>query len=401
MQHSVEVPGASSIVLDDGVLEPLKLDSKTGIVFSRRCYAASHIALLPGYAEVSHSLDSPGKPEDFVEWIDWDHCASYRRRLDDFGFGIAEAMDTAQRFELGWAGAKKLMEATSKLKLANGFIGAASADHADSISSKADLSRAIAEQIQFIQSVDGIPIVLPQPWLTKIGANEEDYARVYCDAIDACDGPILLHWLSEEFHPGMRGYFPGESLRTILNHDPKKVRGMKVSMLDRELEETLRASIAPNDQVILTGDDYNFVPLIEGHSQESRALPSLGGRPLPGGEFSHALLGILNAIAVPASLALRHLSQGSVAAYRQIMEPCEALSREIFKAPVSHYKAGVAFLAWLNGHQPNAMLVNHEEAARSTDDYVRIAELASAAGAIEDAGAAAERLQGFLTAASL
>ncbi len=401
MQQSVEVPGSSAIVLDDGVLEPLQLDPKAGVAFPRRCYAASHIALLPGYAEVPHSLERMGKPEEFVDWIDWEHCASYRKRLDSLGFGIAEAMDTAQRFELGWDGAKKLMEATSKLKLANGFIGAASADHADSISSPADLSRAIAEQIQFIQSVDGIPIILPQPWLTKAGATEEDYARVYCDAIDACDGPILLHWLSEAFHPGMRGYFPGESLRTILNHDPKKVRGMKVSMLDRELEETLRSSIASNDQVILTGDDYNFVPLIEGHSQEARALPSLGGRPLPGGEFSHALLGILNAIAVPASLAIRHLGEGNLEAYRQIMGPCEELSREIFKAPVSHYKCGVAFLAWLNGHQPNAMLVNHEEAARSTDDYVRIAELASAAGAIEDAGAAAERLREFLAAASL
>ena len=170
---------------------------------------------------------------------------------------------------------------------------------------------------------------------------------------------------------------------------------MKISMLDRELEETLRADIAKSDQVILTGDDYNFVPLIEGHSQSSRELPELGGLPLRGGEFSHALLGILNAIAVPASLALQHLAQGNVEAYRQIMGPCETLGREIFKAPVTRYKSGVAFLAWLNGHQPNQMLVNHEELGRSREDYLRIAQLASEAGAIENAEAAAERLQGI------
>ncbi len=101
---------------------------------------------------------------------------------------------------------------------------------------------------------------------------------------------------------------------------------------------------------------------------------------------------------MPASLALQHLGRGDVETYRQIMEPCEALGREIFKAPVQRYKSGVVFLAWLNGHQENRMLVNHEEHGRSAEDYVRIAELASAAGAIEDSEAAAARLRDLLGA---
>lgn len=403
MQRSIEIPGATGIVLDDSVLEPFQIDgsdtdSKTSPALPRLCFAASHIAMLPGYDAVPHSLANPGTADEIAEWIDWETSMAFRRRLDGLGFGIAEAMDTAQRFELGWTAASRLIEETGQLGLTNGFVGAASADHADSIESFADLSRAITEQIAFVQKAGGIAIILPQPWMTQRGAKEADYVRVYCDAIDASEGPILLHWLGAPFHAAMEGYFPGESLRTILAHDPAKVRGMKISMLDQELEESLRRHIAADDQVILTGDDYNFVPLIQGYSQESRELPDLGGLSLSSGDYSHALLGILNAIAVPASLALQHLGRGDVESYRRIMDPCEALGREIFKDPVQRYKSGVVFLAWLNGHQPNRMLVNHEENARSREDYLRIAELASLAGAIEDAEAASARLQEFLGA---
>jgi hypothetical protein len=403
MQLSVAVPGATEIVLDDSVLDPFRIEpgsaaATSSPVLPRRCFAASHVAMLPGYAEVQHSMANPGSAEEIAEWIDWDTSMAFRKRLDGLGFGIAEAMDTAQRFELGWAGASRLIEETGRLGLTNGFVGAASADQADSIDSTADLSRAIAEQIAFVQKAGGIAIILPQPWMTQHGATEDDYVRVYCDAIDASEGPILLHWLGAPFHAAMEGYFPGNSLRTILAHDPAKVRGMKISMLDRELEESLRRSIATDDQVILTGDDYNFVPLIQGSSQESRKLPDLGGLPLRGGDFSHALLGILNAIAVPASLALQHLDRGDLDAYTKIMDPCEALGREIFKHPVQRYKSGIVFLAWLNGYQPNPMLVNHEEAARAREDYLRIAEMASQAGAIENAEAASARLRAFLGA---
>ncbi|MEM8713769.1 MAG: DUF993 family protein, partial [Planctomycetota bacterium] len=330
---TVPIPGGGQLVLDDGVLEPFRLaPEEAGQQLPRRCYAASHVAMQPGYRDVGHSIQSPGTSEEIAQWIDWDTSMAFRRRLDSLGFGIAEAMDTAQRFELGWAGARQLIEATGELGLRNGFIGAASADHADGLENAADLAAALAEQGRFVESCGGVPIILPQPWLTASAADEATYVRVYCDAIDAIEGPVLLHWLSEAFHPAMKGYFPGDSLRTILAHDRQKVRGMKISMLDRELEESLRAELAEHGQVILTGDDYHFAGLIEGHSQESIALPELDGRPLQGGAFSHALLGILNAVAVPASLALRHLGRGDVETYRKLMGPCEALGKEIFIA---------------------------------------------------------------------
>ena len=39
------------------------------------------------------------------------------------------------------------------------------------------------------------------------------------------------------------------------------------------------------------------------------------------------------------------------------MEPTVPLSRLIFEPPTYHYKAGVAFLAWLNGLQPHFVML--------------------------------------------
>ena len=39
------------------------------------------------------------------------------------------------------------------------------------------------------------------------------------------------------------------------------------------------------------------------------------------------------------------------------MAPTVPLSRLIFEPPTYHYKAGVAFLAWLNGLQPHFVML--------------------------------------------
>jgi hypothetical protein len=125
-------------------------------------------------------------------------------------------------------------------------------------------------------------------------------------------------------------------------------------------------------------------------------MTTLAGREVCLGDFSHGLLGIFDAVAEPASLALRLLARGDEPSYRALMAPCERLGRHLFEPPTRHYKAGLAFLAWLNGAQPNAMLVQHEERARATRHYVEAARLASLAGVIRDAPAAAARLRAFV-----
>jgi hypothetical protein len=174
-----------------------------------------------------------------------------------------------------------------------------------------------------------------------------------------------------------------------------------LSLLDDALELRVRRRITERQQVVFTGDDFNFARLILGGdpSAPPQAGPTIdgntdfGGAPLPTGDFSHALLGILDGIAEPAGLALQLLAHGEVERYLDIMAPCEELGRLVFEAPTSHYKAGLAFISWLNGWQENTMLVNREELARSPDHYWRVARYAERAGALIDAETAADRLR--------
>ncbi|NWP33724.1 DUF993 family protein, partial [Escherichia coli] len=89
---------------------------------------------------------------------------------------------------------------------------------------------------------------------------------------------------------------------------------------------------------------------------------------IPGDQqgFSHALLGIFDAIAPAASYALSRLAAGDEAGFHDVLGPTVPLSRHIFRAPTRFYKTGVVFMAWLNGHQDHFSMVGGQESARST-----------------------------------
>ena len=57
-----------------------------------------------------------------------------------------------------------------------------------------------------------------------------------------------------------------------------------------------------------------------------------------------------------------------------------ALSRKIFEAPTQYYKAGVVFLAWLNGHQDHFTMVGGMQSARSALHYAEVFRLADRPG---------------------
>ena len=388
----IELPGGRRLTL-----RTAEVPRDSGAPLPRRCYAAPRVVVRDGYADVPHSTAAPGAPDELLDWADLDACDAQRARLDALGFGVAEAMDTSQRSETGWAVARELIERTGRAGLANGFVGAASADHAPGARTPVELADAIAWQCAFVAERGGVPIVLPQIALIERGASAEDYFDLYTRVADASPAPILLHWLGEAFHPGLAGYFPGDSVRRILAARPDSIRGIKMSLLDADAEVALRRELHPRGQVVLTGDDFSFAGLIEGEGAAD-GEGELGGRPLPTGPFSHALLGVLDAIARPAARALRLLGEGDADGYRALMRPCEALGRVVFEAPTRHYKAGLAFLAWLNGLQSNPMLPNHVEEERSMEHYARVAEAASEAGVLEDAALAVERLAAFAEA---
>ncbi|MDE0957224.1 MAG: DUF993 family protein [Planctomycetota bacterium] len=390
MKIELPNPDGEPIWLEDGSLSSEPEPAAAAPV--RVAYAAAHIILKDDATQRSNGA-AGSSSADAIEMVDWDQTMAFRQHLASHGFGIAEAMDTAQRFELGWPAARRLIEQCGELDLETGFIAGAGADQCDEVVNTTMLVEAVVEQVRIIQQAGGIAIILPMPWLCRWNCDEQQYLEIYRSIIEQSEGPVLLHWLGPMFLAELAGYFPGDSLQRILDIDPDKVRGVKMSMLDHDLELEVRRRCSERDQIVLTGDDFHFCSLMEGAgTTPTRSVP-LGDRQIPTGDFSHALLGVLDAVAVPAGRALRHLAVGDVEGYRRWMEPCEKYGQKVFEAPTHLYKAGLAFTSWLNGHQRQPLLLDRIDLDRDLDHLLDVARLASKAGAIVDAGVAAERIE--------
>jgi hypothetical protein len=67
----------------------------------------------------------------------------------------------------------------------------------------------------------------------------------------------------------------------------------------------------------------------------------------------------------------RHLPRAS--------SPTVPLSREIFKAPTRFYKAGIAFLSWLNGSQTHFVMPGGFQSSREITHYAEVFRLADQA----------------------
>ena len=351
---------------------------------ARRLFAAGHVVMADSYSVLPHTPDSSFPPSEIEPHVDWDATRAEREYLMSHGMGIAEAMDTAQRFLLGWTLSKRLIEETSQLAPPAGFIAGASYDHLEHTGSLEELADGVATQVEFIRAAGGLPILLPMPWLVHNSCDEESFVSVYAQILSQVEGPVLIHWLGQPFLEGMERYFPGDSFLRVMALDRTKIAGVKLSLLDPAFECDVRRELMPHGQVVLTGDDLNFPALLEGRAQEVLSSRELAGSSVGCGDFSHGLLGILDAIARPAALALRALTAGDRACYRAIMEPCAELGAMLFSQPTWGYRAGLAHLAWLAGRQANPMLPHHEESIRDASFNQRLALLAARAGVFED-----------------
>lgn len=362
--------------------------------FNRIAYAAAHVVAKPG-----NGTADPRSPDS----IDWEATLRFRRHLWHLGFGVAEAMDTAQREILGWENASRLLDLTlaeARAEPGRAVIGGAGTD---SLASPAPTLRQVIDayvtQAEFIHERGGRVILFPTVLLPRHFPQPEYYVEVYRTVTREVSKPVFLHWLGEMFAPALKGYFPGDSFWRITGDNPK-VLGVKLSLLDRLEEETIRRRLAAQGQVVLTGDDFNFPMLIKGR----RHVPALGtfefeGRTYPMGDYSHALLGIFDGIARVACRALVCLAQGSLGEYDRLMAPTVALARHIFKAPTQHYKAGLVFLAYLNGHQDHFHLLGDLEQQRDISHYALLFKLANISGVLDDPEAAYERFIPILRSA--
>lgn len=391
MSGPVSLPDGSEVLLPrGGPVQDEPIPRPDEPAFCRLAYAAAHLVMRESYSGVPHSVDRPGTGAEIAGHIDWDATMDIRRHLIDHGFGIAEAMDTAQRYEVGWPIAKELIERCGRLRSPVGFIAGAGTDQLSRVRAPADLVDAVVEQCAFISEAGGWPMILAMPWLTEQSCDEATFVDVYVSIIRQVDGPVFIHWLGPMFLSSLAGYFPGRSFGRIMHADPSKVRGCKLSMLDERLERRLRRELAAQDQIMLTGDDFHFGELMEG---EPRRTTRVGDLEIGIGDLSHALLGVFDGIAAPASRALRALGSGDMEGYRELIRRCERFGQVVFEAPTERYKVGLAFIAWLNGYQSNHMLPNHLERERGTDHLCRVVHAAADCGAINDSPMTRELLE--------
>ena len=351
--------------------------------FNRVVYAAAHVVVDP-----LRSRD----PWDGVPAVDWDATMHFREHLWRHGFKIAEAMDTSQRgMGLDWATARELIERS--VAHARTIPGADLACGAGTdqlvLTPDTTLAHVVAayqEQIEAVEACGGRIILMASRALARLARGADDYRRVYGDLLRQCKDKVVLHWLGEMFDPALQGYWGtsdlSEAMETVLGiitENASQVEGIKVSLLDPVWEEQMRARL-PEGVKMYTGDDFNYGELIAGD----------------GKHYSHGLLGIFDPIAPVAAAALSALAQGKADEYHRIIAPTVPLGREIFCAPTRYYKAGVVFLAWLNGHQSHFSMVGGMESARAVGHYARVFELADECGALTDPGLAVSRMKKFL-----
>jgi hypothetical protein len=175
-----------------------------------------------------------------------------------------------------------------------------------------------------------------------------------------------------------------ETAIEVINSHAAKVDGVKISLLDKDKEIAMRRRLAPSVKMY-TGDDFNYPELIAGDAQG----------------HSHALLGIFDAIAPAASMALGELAAGNRLGYDALLAPTVPLSRHIFKAPTRYYKTGVVFLAFLNGFQDHFHMLGGQQSARSVAHLAELFRLADAARVLRDPDLAVSRMKQVLALAGI
>jgi hypothetical protein len=350
--------------------------------FSRIAYAAAHVVADP-FADNDPWL-TPA--------IDWDRTLAFRHRLWDLGLGVAEAMDTAQRgMGLGWPEAQQLIKRALAEAASRGDALIACGAGTDHLQPGPHVTidtiiRAYEEQIETIEASGGRIILMASRALAAAAKSPDDYIRVYDRILRQVRQPVVIHWLGEMFDPALEGYWGNAdhiaamaTCLEVIKANAAKVDGIKVSLLSKEKEITMRRQL-PDSVRMYTGDDFNYAELIAGDAHG----------------HSDALLGIFDAIAPAASAALEALGHDRNGEFFELLEPTVPLSRHIFKAPTRFYKTGIVFLAYLNGLQDHFTMIGGQQSTRSLSHLAELFRLADKARVLDDPDLAVTRMKRVL-----
>jgi hypothetical protein len=345
----------------------------------RRFIAAAHVVADPFAANDPSTSTS----------IDWEATLRFRRHLDGLGLSIAEAMDTAQRgMGLLWPQAFDLVKNTLR-EIDGGRVYSGCGTDDMRLERPRDLDKVVRQylaQASELQKVGSRIILMCSRDLCRVARTSQDYVSVYDRVLAECDEPVVLHWLGPMFDNELAGYWGSDDFEAaaatvleIIERVPGKVDGIKVSLLDKDKEISLRRRL-PHGVLMYTGDDFNYPELIGGDDTH----------------VSHALLGIFDPIAPLLPAALNRLAGNDREGFAETLAPTLPLARHVFQHPTKFYKSGVVFLAWLNGFQDHFVMVQGAQSMRPLPYYVECFRLADQAGLLRDPGLARSRMQDFL-----
>jgi hypothetical protein len=378
---SLKLPGANRSMETYRLAASRAFPERLQGTLNRVAFSAAHVVCDP-FADVDPWLTAA---------IDWDRTIAFREHIWDLGLGVAEAMDTAQRgMGLDWPTSLELIRrsvAAAKARGALVFSGAGT-DHLAPEDAKSldDVIRAYEDQIAAVEIAGGRIILMASRALARIGRSPDDYAKVYDRVLSQVAEPVIIHWLGDMFDPALANYWGSANLGRamdvavgVVNANAARVDGVKVSLLDKQREIDMRRRLDSRVKMY-TGDDFNYAELIAGDEQG----------------FSHALLGIFDAIAPAASYALSRLATGDLKGFHDVLGPTVPLSRHIFKAPTRFYKTGIVFMAYLNGRQDHFTMVGGQESARATLHLAELFRLADQAGLLADPELATRRMKAVL-----
>ena len=362
--------------------EPIPFVRHKATDFSRIAYSAAHVV-----ADPLANNDPWLTPA-----IDWDTTLAFRHRMWDLGLGVAEAMDTAQRgMGLSWIDAQELIrraQAEARTRDDSLIAYGAGTDHLAPGPDVTidDIIKAYEEQVEFVEGQGGRVILMASRALAAAAKSPDDYARVYGRILSQVKQPVIMHWLGEMFDPALVGYWGNvdhdaamDVCLDVIAANAANVDGIKISLLSAEKEIAMRRRL-PASVKMYTGDDFNYAELIAGDDQG----------------YSHALLGIFDAIAPAASAGLSALGKGNTTEFFDLLEPTVPLSRHIFAAPTRFYKTGVVFLAYLNGLQNHFTMIGGQQSTRSVQHLSELFRLADKARVLADPDLATARMKAVL-----
>jgi Protein of unknown function (DUF993) len=377
---TLRLPAAGGGLEHCGPFTPMTFERPSAPLTSRRLLAAAHVVADP-------RSGGPGAPDK----VDLDGTIAYRRHLWSWGLGVADVMDTAQRgMGLMWNAAKEILALSiAEARSCGGdLVCGVQTDHLapGSAGGLRDIETAYEEQLSFVETMGGHTVVMASRELARIAKNSDDYRQVYRTVLSQLSTPTIIHWLGEVFDPALASYWGQHDiddamdvLLDVVVENAAHVDGIKLSLLDQERELRMR-DLLPEGVRLYTGDDFDYPHLIRGD----------------GRRHSDALLGALDVIAPAASTALGALDREDSDGFESILEPTVPLARKIFEAPTYHYKVGVTFVAYLNGHQDHFRMLDGLESERSIAHLAEVYRLTGQAGLFSDPERAEHRMRTIL-----